>query len=294
MTQKQSQTNANKVGEIRDSLIAKYLSRKCSEIIDSDHFDFASAKKQIERLLVKRTSSEDAVSYHSAMGVLYAAQGKFFKAKTEYEKVIKLVPRFGDHFLNFNSILIGVSDFEVAKQDLEECFSKDENNFAILLNLFYCCRWSLEFSSFRKYYEIARDKSILPPSSKDILEFHYQSIEQWEELKTDLPSIGISIELYSEFYSLLNIFQARNFYNSLDICFEIDEDDQCLVVDVYSNISDSEALILISNFESYMVQYSIKNNRRELLSKFLVFFKDRRCYQEDFSDIYLRSNYVVV
>lgn len=294
MTSHQLQTKADKVDEIRDSLLEKYLKRKCSNVISPESFDFASAKKRIENLSEKRINSDEAIAYNSAMGILYAAQGRFSKARTEYKKVMHLVPKFGDHFLNYSSILIGAGDFEVAKKDLEECLYGDENRFSVLLNLFYCSRWDLDFSIFKHYYEFMEEKCLLPPSSRGVLKFHYDSLEQWESLKADLSSIGVDIALYSEFYSLLSKFQAQHFYNSLEVCFEMDQDDECLLVDVYGDLSDSEALMLISKFEKYMVKYAITNNKRELLSKFLVFFKDKSMIEEEYPCIYSRSDSLVV
>lgn len=226
------------------------------------------------------------------MGILYAAQGRFPQAKVEYNKVIKLVSKFGDHFSNYNTVLIGTGDFEIAKADLEEYFSNNGKDFELLLNLFSCSCWDLEFASFQNHYESVRGKDVLPPSVKSALEFQYQHVEQWENLRDDLSSIGISTSLYSEFYKLLNVFHDKHLYGALRMRFEIDDDeDQCLVIDVYANISNSGALKLTSKFESYMVEYALANNKRQLLSKFLVFFKDKKVLQEEGSSyIYLSSD----
>ena len=296
MAPRQSQSNADKLNDIAERLVVKYLSAKCSGIINPDHFDFRSAKKHIQRFSDKIDNSEDAVLYHSAMGILYAAQGKLVQAKIEYEKVIKLVSKFGEHFSNYNTILIGVSEFQIAKRDLEEYFSTNGKDFEMLLNLFYCCRWDLDFSSFNKYYESIRGKDVLSHIPKNFLEYNYQSIKQFERLKEDLPSIDISMSLYSEFYSLLNAFHDEHLYNALKVTFEIDDDeDQCLVIYVYADISDVEALMLTSKFEKYMVNYAITNGKRQLLSKFLVFFIDKEFFQEnERPDIYLRSDSLVI
>ncbi|CAM3424391.1 hypothetical protein GCM10016272_02400 [Psychrobacter glaciei] len=292
MASRELQTNADRVNDIADNLVNKYLNSGYMGLIDSEHFYIRSAKKNIERLIGKIDTSEDAILYSSAMGMVYAAQGRFSQAKVEYNKVIKLVPKFGDHFSNYNTVLMGAGDFGVAKADLEEYFSNGGNDFELLLNLFSSSCWDLDFASFEKHYESVRGKDVLIPSVKGALEFHYQRIDQWDSLRDDLSSIGISISLYSEFYKLLNVFHDKHLYGALIIRFEIDNDeDQCLVVDVYSHISNSEALKLTSEFESYMVKYAIANNKRELLSKFLLFFKDISTrHEEDSSYIYLSSD----
>lgn len=296
MTSSQLQTNADKISDIAENLVVKYLNSGHKGIIDPEHFDFRAAKKNIERLIGKIKTSEDAVLYSSAMGILYAAQGKFPQAKAEYNKVMKLVSKFGDHFSNYNTVLIGTGDFEIAKADLEEYFSINGKDFELLLNLFYCSCWALDFTSFQKYYESVRGKDVLPLSIKGALEFHYKNVEQWENLRDDLSSIGISMSLYSEFYKLLNIFHDKYLYGALRMNFEIDDDeDQCLVIDVYVNVSSSDVLKLTSKFESYMAEYAIVNNKRQLLSKFLVFFKDNKVRREDnLSYIYLSSDSLVV
>lgn len=296
MASHQLQTNADKISDIAENLVVKYLNSEGMGIIEPEHFDFRSAKRNIERLIGKINTSDDAILYSSAMGILYAAQGKYPQAKIEYNKVIKLAPKFGDHFSNYNTVLVGAGDFGIAKADLEEYFSNGGKDFELLLNLFSCCCWELEFASFQKYYESVRGKDVLSLGVKGALEFHYQYVEQWESLRDDLYSVGISKSLYSEFYKLLNVFHDKYLYGSLRIRFEIDNDeDQCLVVDVYAGISNSEALKLTSKFESYMVEYAVANNKRQLLSKFLVFFKDKNTRQEEGSSyIYLSSDSLVV
>lgn len=296
MASRQLQTNADKISDIAENLVVKYLNAEYKGIIDPNHFDFRAAKKNIERLIGKIDTPEDAILYSSAMGILYAAEGKFPQAKVEYSKVIKLAPKFGDHFSNYNTVLIGTGDFEIAKADLEEYFSNDGKDFELLLNLFYCSCWTLDFTSFKNYYESVRGMDILPLGIKGRLEFHYQNIEQWEKLGADLSSIGIDIDLYSEFYKLLNIFHDKYLYGALRMHFEIDDDeDQCLIIDVYANISSSDVLKLTSKFESYMVEYAVANDNRQLLSKFLVFFKDiKLCQEEEFSDVYSSSDSLVV
>lgn len=295
MASRQLQTNADAVNAITSRLVDKYLSRDLSDIINKNDFEFATAKKNINRLGTNIKNAEDSISYHTAMGILYAAQGNFVKAKNEYKKIERLLYKFDDQFRNYNNILIGASDFEIAKKDLEEYFEEGGNNFTMLVNLFYCSRWDLDFSSFKYWYDEIRGKNNISKDFKEILDFYYGYISQYEELKNDLHFIGIDTSLYSEFYSLLNSFYAKNVYKAIEVYFEIDNEDKYLIVDVCADISDSEALMLTSKYESYIVEYALANNKRQLLSKFSVFFKDKNTFLKDgYPDIYLRSYDLVV
>lgn len=295
MAPRQLQTNADAVKDIARRLVNKYLSRDLSDMINPNDFELAAAKKKINHLGSNINNAEDSISYHMAMGILYVAQGNFVKAKNEYGKIERLLPKFGDQFRNYNNILIGASDFEKAKKDLEEYFEKGGKNFAMLVNLFYCSRWDLDFSSFKYYYDTIQGKDVLSSSSREVLDFYYAYVSQWEDLKADLPLIGIDISLYSEFYSLLNSFYAKRVYKAIEVYFEIDDEEQYLIVDVCADISDNDALMLTSKFESYMVKYALANNKRQLLSKFSVFFKGKEFFsKEGYPDIYLRSDCLVV
>lgn len=295
--QYQLNTNLEEVDSLRETLGKKYLYnfKDVKGKIDKTCFDFILAEKKINNLITKIDSQEKAISYNSAMGILFASKGDYDKAKYYYQKVMQLVPKFGDHFVNYNTILIKSSDFEAAKKDLEDYFCAGNNNYELLFNLYYCGRWDLDFSVFKKYYEKVRHKDVLSESTKKYLNTIYNYIDQWKHLETELESIGVNINIYSEFYKILNKYHDNHIYNALDIYFDIhDDDDQCLVIDAYDNISDSEAVLLTKDFEKYVLEYAVNNRKMELLSKFLVFFRGRSIFnQDEYNGIFLRQKYEV-
>lgn len=281
MSLHQPKSKAQAINDIKNDVISRYLKSAHSGLINPNEIYLIRAEQQIKRLKGSDFVVDDFISYYSALAIVAAARGNLDQAKTLYSKVIDLRPNDLDHLSNYNNTLVGACRFSEAQDFIEDYFANKDMNYEILFNLYVCNLRNLDFRNFIKYYEKIRFKDVLSIKTKKELEVIYNFSGQLDSLIEDLPSIGIDIKTYSEFFDVLYSFHRKYLYDSFNIRFSIENDDeQYLIVEVIANISIEECLFLTSKFESVLVDYAVKTNRDDILSKFLVYYKNQEIIQE--------------
>ena len=155
-----------------------------------------------------------------------------------------------------------------------------ENN-QIDFGLYVCSLRNLEFTSFKKYYELIRYKDVLSKETKQELETVYLNTEYWAGMIDDLASIGIDKAAYSSFFDLLYSFHKKHLYGTCNLRCYVEEVEQYVTVDVLVNTSLKEAVSLTNQFERTLVDYAVKTGRDDILSKFLVYYKSADMEQEE-------------
>lgn len=278
------QTKYEEVDIIMNNLLDNYINKKTAVLINPKAFEICSAERRIERLL-KPENGIDAAMYYAAKGIVYAAKGQYTRAKDSYRKAIKLNPGSDLFFSNYNNILIGASEFEEAKENLDNYFSQGGKDYSLLKNLFNSSMHDLDFSAFKKHYDSIKNESSL--SFVKGLSNHYENIENLELLSKELDYINIDKNLFSEFYKLLSSFYSSYIYDSMSCVFEIDVEDEYLFLTVYTKLLDKDILSITSRFEEYIVDSAISRNNSQLLSKFAVFYRnDGDFYESNTSPMY--------
>lgn len=278
------QTKYEEVDIIMNNLLDNYINKKTAVLINPKAFEICSAERRIERLL-KPENGVDAAMYYAAKGIVYAAKGQYRRAKDSYSKAIKLNPSSDLFFSNYTNILIGASEFEEAKENLDNYFSQGGRDSSLLKNLFNSSMHDLDFSVFKEHYDSMKNEGSL--SFVNDLPTCYENIENLELLSKELGCINISKNLFSEFYKLLSSFYSSYIYNSMDCAFEIDVEDEYLFFTIYTKLLDKDILSITSRFEEYIVDSAISKNNSQLLSKFAVFYRnDGDCYESNTSPMY--------
>lgn len=294
MAPRQPQTKEQAIDEIRNEIISRYLESSTVGLINPDDFFLISAERRLKNLKPSQSNANEFISYYAALALLEAAKGRFFQAKELYLKAIKLKIDSSEHLSNYNNILMRTCDFKQAQSDIESHFEKNGEKYDLLFNLYTCCLRNLDFRSFNQIYNDIRSKDVFSKQTKIDLEILYDFSLQLQDMVDDLSTINVSTNTFSEFFDILYGFHAKKLYDQFNVRFKIENDDeQYIIVEVFVKASISESVALTIQFEDTLVKYAIKNERSDILSKFLVYYKSKEMTQEEFNDrsnIYLGMN----
>lgn len=294
MTSRQPQTKEQAIYDIRSQILARYLDINNTGLINPKDFFLRNAERQLKNFNLNDFSVSDFIAYYSTLALLEAAKGRLPQAKEIYLKAIKLKIDINNHFSNYNNIVVRSCDFEEAQQAIEEHFERDGDKYDLLFNLYSCCLRKLNFRSFNEMYSKVYAKDILSKKTKEELGILYEYSVQLELMAEDLKHINIDIDMFSEFFDILYGFHVGKVYDQFNTRFQIENsDEQYLVVEVFVNVSTADAVALTIQFEDRLVKYAAKHERSEILSKFLVYYKNKEMTQEEIDDrinIYLGIN----
>lgn len=294
MAPRQPRTKDQAIDEIRNQIISKYLETTTSGLINPNDFFLSSAERRLKALKPSNGNANDFISYYATLAILEAAKGRFNRAKELYLKAISLNLNSSSHFSNYNNILMRTCDFEEAQEGIENHFKKGGEKYDLLFNLYTCGLRNLDFRSFDRVYNEIKSKDVLSKTTKRDLELLYDFSRQLQRMPDDLASINVSIDTFSEFFDLLYGFHAKNLYDQFNVRFQIEnEDEQYVVVEVFVKATTEELVALTIQFEDVLVRYAVKHGRSDILSKFLVYYKNKEMTQEELnyrSSIYLGMN----
>lgn len=294
MAPRQPRTKEQAIDEIRNQIISKYLETTTSGLTNPNDFFLISAERRLKALKPSNGDANDFISYYATLAILEAAKGRFSQAKELYLKAISLNLNSSSHFSNYNNILIRTCDFEEAQEGIENHFKKGGEKYDLLFNLYTCGLRNLDFRSFDRVYNEIKSKDVLSKTTKRDLELLYDFSRQLQRMPDDLASINVSIDTFSEFFDVLYGFHAKNLYDQFNVRFQIEnEDEQYVVVEVFAKATTEELVALTIQFEDVLVRYAVKHGRSDILSKFLVYYKNKEMTQEELnyrSSIYLGMN----
>ncbi|WP_313596518.1 tetratricopeptide repeat protein [Psychrobacter sanguinis] len=296
MAPRQPKTKLDVLKSIKYELIERYFETHKAGLINPSEFNLKRFEKNIldSKESIKAFGDEGFIQYYSALGILYAAQGKSQLAKDSYKRAIDLNPADIGHYINYINILINNADFDQAEHEAVNYLRKTDSSFEALGALYQCGLRNLNFDLFRTMYEKVRFKDYFSTGSKKNLEGLYAFSEQLMPLASDLKSIGIDRKVYSEFFDILRRFHSEKLYQQLNFRFCINKlEEQYVSVDVNVDVSTSVALQLTSEIEDRLVKHAIETNNTEILSSFLVYYKSKDMVDQNISfeaDIYLGAN----
>lgn len=294
MAPRQPQTIEQAIYDVRSQILVRYLDINNTGLIDPKNFFLRSAERQLKNFNLNDFSVNDFIAYYSTLALLEAAKGNLPQAKEIYLKAIKLKTDNNSHFSNYNNIVLRSCHFEEAQQAIEEHFERGGDKYDLLFNLYSCCLRKLNFRSFNEMYNKVYAKDVLSKKSKEELENIYEYSVQLELMAEDLKYINIDIDMFSKFFDILYGFHVAKVYDQFNIRFQIENsDEQYLIVEVFVNVSTADAVALTIQFEDKLVKYAAKHGRSDILSKFLVYYKNKEMTQEEIDDrinIYLGMN----
>ncbi len=280
-----AQSKVQAINDIKDKVIDKYLANHDTGLINHKNISLMRFERQIKSMKSSDFTLDDYISYYIALAIISVAKGKMNEAESLYSKAIKLKPNNPSYLADYSNILVGVCRFADAQKFTEDHFANGGKNYSLLFNLYVCSLRNLEFTSFRKYYEQIRYKDVLSKETKQELESIYIDTEHWASMVDDLAAIDIDKATYSDFFDLLYGFHKKYIYGTFNIRCSIGDDDEYLIVDVLVETSIKEAVSLTNQFERLLVDYAVETGRDDILSKFLVYYKNVDMNQENCSYI---------
>lgn len=276
-----AQSKIQAINDIKSQVIDKYLENRDSGLISPKDIFLMRAEKRIKSMKSADFTASDYTAYYSALAIIATAKGKMREAEVLYSKVNNLKPNNPIYLAEYINVLIGVCNFDAAQKLTESHFESGGKNYSLLFGLYICSLRNLEFASFKKYYEQMRYKDVLSKETKQELEVVYLKTEYWANMINDLNSIGIDKTTYSKFFDFLYGFHKKYLYGTFNLRFYVEEDEQYLTVDVIVNVSLKEAVSLTNQFERALVDYAVETGRDDILSKFLVYYKNLDAEQNE-------------
>lgn len=294
MTINQLKTKAEEILEIKTQIINEFLDYSRTGIINSEDFCLVRAESRVKRLRGGLVSSSDFVDLYSTLSLIALAKGDVVEAVALHRNAMKLNPSNYDNFCNHCNVLSKGSYFQEVENIIIEQLRVENTNFELLVHLYNSGLRNLNFNTFQKYFEKACSSEKLIGEVRVNLERLYRLSKNFGDLSKDLANINIDIATFSKFFDILNIFHSENLYDHLNVSFSIENtDEQYLIVEVYADISLEESLKLTNEIETRLVEYSIETGNKEILSKFLVYYKNYEMFEGDATpqgDYYLGMN----
>lgn len=276
-----AQSKMQAINDIKSQVIGKYLANRDSGLINPKDISLMRFEKQVKSMKSADFTAHDYIAYYSALALIATAKGKMREAEVLYSKAIHLKPNNLSYLAEYNNVLVGACRFDEVQKFTEDYFENGGNNYRLLFSLYICSLRNLEFTSFKKYYEQIRHKDVLSKESKQALEVVYLNSEYRTSMIANLASIGIDKATYSEFFDLLYGFHKKHLYGTFNLRCYVEEDEQYVTVDVLVNTSLKEAVSLTNQFERTLVDYAVETGRDDILSKFLVYYKNLDAEQDE-------------
>lgn len=294
MTTNQLKTKAEEILEIKTQIIRDFLGYSKTGVINPKDFRLVRAESRIRKLKDGLANPSDFVDLYSTLGLIALAKGKVAEAVNLHSNAMKLNPSHYDNFCNHCNVLSKGSYFQEVENIILEQLIAGSTNYELLVHLYNSGLRNLNFDAFQKYFEKVCNSKKLTGEVRVNLERLYKLSKNFGDLPKDLADVNIDISTFSEFFDILNIFHSENLHDHLNVSLSIENvDEQYLIVEVYADISLEEALKLTNEIETRLVEYSIETGNKNILSKFLVYYKNYEMFEGDETpqgDYYLGMN----
>lgn len=294
MTTRQPKTKAEEISEIKTQIIRDFLEHNQTGVINPKDFRLARAESIIRNLKDGLVSPSDFAVLYSTRGLIALAKGEVIEAVTLHSNAMKLNPTNYSNLYNHCNILLKGSRFQELEKSVLEQLAAGSTNLEMLVHLYNSGLRNLNFDAFQKAFEKVRNSKKFTGEVRVNLERLYRLSNNFRGLSKDLANINIHISTFSEFFDVLNIFHSENLHDHLNVTFSIENsDEQYLIVEVFADITLEEALSLTSKVETRLVEYSIETGNKDILSKFLVYYKNYEMFEGDENpqgDYYLGMN----